>query len=141
MAKEAGAKSGKAAGWSDYKPEEVEELIVGLANQGMTPSEIGMALRNQKGIPSVKKLTGMNLEKILEKRGMRGDMPRDLLDLIGRSVVLHRHMQANRKDMTAKRGYQLTVSKIRKLRNYYIRKGRVDREWRYTPEAAELLLK
>lgn len=142
MAKTAKEKTGeKAVAWVDYKPSEVEELVVGLANQGMTPAEIGMNLRDQHGIPSVKKLTGMNLEKILEKKGLQTDMPRDLLNIIKRSVVIYRHMQANRKDMTAKRGYTLAVSKIRKLTKYYIEHGKLDRNWRYTPEAAELLVK
>ncbi len=139
MAKD--AKDSKAQSWVDYKPAEVEELVVGLANKGLTPAEIGMNLRDQHGIPSVKKLTGMNLEKIMEKKGISGDMPRDLLNLISRSVVLSRHMKANKKDMTAKRGYQLAVSKIRKLTNYYIRAGKLDKNWRYTQEAAELLVK
>ncbi|VVC00415.1 30S ribosomal protein S15 [uncultured archaeon] len=126
---------------SDMKQEELEGIVANLANQGMTPSEIGVALRDQHGVPSVKKLTGMNLEKILEKKGLQGDMPRDLLNLISRSVVLFRHMQANKKDMTAKRGYLLTVSKIRRLAKYYIREKRLAKDWRYTQEAAELLVK
>lgn len=139
MAKEVSEK--KAQSWVDYKPAEVEEIIVGLANKGLTPAEIGMNLRDQHGIPSVKKLTGLNLEKILEKKGVSSDMPRDLLNLISRSVVLNRHMNVNKKDMTAKRGYQMAVSKIRKLTNYYIKNGKLDKNWRYTQEAAELLVK
>ena len=126
---------------SDLKKEEVEGLVAGLANQGMTPSEIGMALRDQHGIPSIKKLTGMNLEQILEKKGIKGDMPRDMLNLIKLSVVQYRHMQKNKKDMTAKRGYMLTVSKIRRLTDYYIKKVKLAKGWRYTPETAALLVK
>ena len=134
-------KGSKAASLIDYKPEQVEDLIADLANQGLTPAQIGMSLRDQHGVKNVKKLLGVNLEKVLEKKGMQGDMPRDLLNLISRSVVLQRHMHANKKDMTAKRGYQLAVSRIRKLTNYCIKNKKLDKDWRYTPEAAELLVK
>ena len=127
--------------WVEYKPKEVEELLVNFANSGMTPSEIGMTLRDQYGIPSVKKLTGMTIEKILAKHNLQSDIPRDLLNLIGKSVKLQKHMSENKKDMTSKRGYILTVSKIRRLSKYYIRKGKLDKTWRYTPEKAALLVK
>ena len=126
---------------SDIKQEELEEIMVGLSNQGMTPAEIGMVLRDQHNVPSVKKLTGMNLEQLLAKKGVQSDIPRDLLNLIKKSVMLFRHMSANKKDMTAKRGHLLTVSKIRRLTKYYIRAKKLPKGWRYTQEAAELLVK
>ncbi len=133
--------SRQSPSWVEYKPEEVEQLVLELANQGITASEIGMSLRDLHGIPSVKKLTGKKIEEILAAHKLGSDIPRDLLNLIKKSVVLHRHMQENRKDQTAKRGYGLIVSKIRRLTDYYHRKGRLAKEWRYTPETAALLVK
>lgn len=133
--------SKQSPSWVEYKPKEVEQLIVELANTGITPSEIGMTLRDQYGVPSVKKLTGKNIEEILSDNNLQSDIPRDLLNLIKRSVKLHKHMSGNKKDQTAKRGYTLTVSKIRRLTDYYIRSGKLDRGWRYTPETAALLVK
>ena len=54
---------------------------------------------------------------------------------------VQRHMQTNKKDQTAKRGYTLTVSKIRRLTDYYHRTGKLDKAWRYTAETAALLVK
>ncbi len=133
--------SKKSPNWVEYKADEVAEIIVSLANSGMTPSEIGMALRDQYGIPSVKNLTGKNIEKILSENKLGSDIPRDMLNLIKKSVEVQSHMKKNHKDTTAKRGYQLTVSKIRRLTIYYTKKGRLPKGWKYTPESAALLVK
>jgi len=127
--------------WVEYKPEEIEQIIVELANSGLTASEIGMILRDQYGVPSVKKLSGKKIEEILEKHKLGSDIPRDMLNLIRKSVKLQKHMGKNKKDMTSKRGYQLTVSKIRRLTKYYVKKGKLPKGWRYTPEKAALLVK
>ena|SRR3989344_1928686 len=127
--------------WVEYKPKDIEEVIINLANAGSTSSEIGMVLRDQYGIPNVAKVTGEKLEKIMEKHKLLGDVPRDLLNLIKKSVQLENHLQKNKKDFTAKRGYIITVSKIRKLVNYYHKSGKLSKDWRYTPERAALLIK
>jgi len=127
--------------WIEYKPQDIEEVIINLANAGNTPSEIGMILRDQYGIPNVAKVIGEKIEKILEKNKLHSDIPRDLLNLIKKSVQLENHLQKNRKDFTAKRGYINTVSKIKKLVNYYHKSGRLSKDWRYTPERAALLIK
>jgi len=124
-----------------YKPAEIEKLIVDLANQGMNASEIGMTLRDSHGVPSVKKLTGKRIEAVLGEHKLLADVPRDLLNLIRRSVELQKHLSTNRKDYTAKRGYQLAVSKIQRLVTYYKGAGKLPASWRYTPETAALLVK
>ena len=133
--------AGKAPDWVEYKAVEIEQVMVDLANAGMTPAEIGMSLRDQYGIPNLKQATGFTVEKVLAKHKLLSDIPRDLLNLIKRSVVLQKHMAANKKDQSAKRGYTITVSKIRRLTDYYQRSGKLDKAWRYTPETAALLVK
>jgi len=125
----------------EYGPKEIEEAIINLANSGYTPSQIGMILRDQYGVPSVTKVAGEKIEEILARHKLLGDTPRDLLNLIEKSVRLQKHLKENKKDFTAKRGYQLSVSKIRRLVNYYHRAGKLSKEWRYTPERAALLIK
>ncbi|MBU0662219.1 30S ribosomal protein S15 [Candidatus Micrarchaeota archaeon] len=127
--------------WVDYKPEELEQAIVNMANEGQTASEIGMVLRDQYGVPKFKKLSGRTIEEVLGAHKLLPEVPRDLLNLIRRSVVLQKHMEQNKKDFTAKRGYQLTVSKIRRLVKYYHKKSKLPEGWRYTPETAALLVK
>ncbi|MFH1257266.1 MAG: 30S ribosomal protein S15 [Candidatus Diapherotrites archaeon] len=131
----------KAIDWVEFKPKEIEELVVNLANQGHNSSEIGMILRDQYGVPNVKDLTGKKIEAILAENNLLADIPRELLNLIRQSVNLWNHLNKNKKDFSAKRGYQLTVSKIRRLAAYYQERGKLDAKWRYTPEQAALMVK
>ncbi|HLC36516.1 MAG TPA: 30S ribosomal protein S15 [archaeon] len=127
--------------WVELNAKEVEKIIVDLNNHGTSESEIGMILRDMHGVPSVKALTGKRIGEILEEKGMASDIPRDLLNLIRTSVKLQKHMEKNKKDNVSKRGYQLTVSKIRKLARYYTETGKLEQGWKYTPEGAALLVK
>ena len=133
--------SKKAPAWVELGAKEIEELIVSQANAGQTPAEIGMVLRDQYGVPSVRAVTKKRVSDILAKHKLLPDVPRDLLNLIEKSVKLTKHMAENRKDTTAKRGYQLTVSKIRRLAKYYKKKGQLPADWRYTKQTAALLVK
>lgn len=135
------SKQDAAFDWVEYKPKEIEEAIISLANAGHLPSEIGMILRDQYGIPDIKKVSNERLQKILERHKLLQEVPEDLLNLIKKSVKLDRHLTQNKKDMTAKRGLQLTVSKIRKLAKYYHKTKKLSKDWDYTPERAALLIK
>jgi len=131
----------KAFEWVDFSTDEIVEIIKSLANEGVSKSEIGLILRDQHGIPSVKAVTGKTITAIFEEQGFKEELPEDLLNLIKKSVTLKEHMEPNTKDFTAKRGYELTVSKIRRLVKYYKKKKRLPKEWRYTEEKARLLVK
>lgn len=127
--------------WVELKPQEIIELISSLANQGRAASEIGTILRDQYGVPSVKAIVGKRITQILQDKGVMPEIPEDLMNLIRTSVKLQKHLVQNRKDTSAKRGYQLAVSKIRRLAKYYIKERRLPSNWRYTPETAQLLVK
>ena len=131
----------KAPEWVEYKPKQIEQLIVQMANAGHTGSEIGMLLRDQYGIPNVEVITKKSILKMLQENNLAPKMPEDLMNLIKKSLNLHKHMLLHKKDMSAKHGYVLTVSKIRKLANYNQRIGRLAKDWRYSTEEAELLMK
>ncbi len=136
-------KRGKASvkDFVELKPKEVEEAIVHLANEGHTASEIGMILRDQYGIPKTAKVIGKKVGRILAENKLVGQVPEDLMNLIRKSVALREHLEKNKKDMSAKRGLMLTVSKIRALEKYYKRQGKLPLTWRYSPETAALLAK
>lgn len=127
--------------WVEYDTKQVEEIIVSLANAGHTAAEIGLILRDQHGIPSVKKLTGKKVEEFLADHKLLHEIPQDMLNLIKKSSILEKHLSENKKDMSAKRGLQLAVSKIRRLQKYYLEKGRLPKGWRYTSEVGALLVK
>ena len=65
-----------------YDTGEIEELIAKLAKDGNPPSTIGITLRDQYGIPSVKEVTGKKMGYFLEKNKLSLSMPEDLQNLI-----------------------------------------------------------
>ncbi len=127
--------------WVKYKPKEVEDIIENLAKKGLSPSRIGIILRDQYGIPSIKQVTKEKISKIMEKKGVKPEFPETLLSLMKRAVSLRNHLEKNRKDYISQRGLELTESKIRRLVKYYKREKVLPVEWKYQPEKAKLLVK
>lgn len=126
-------------GWVQYKAKEVELLVVKYAKEGKKPSQIGMFLRDEYGIPDVKILTTKSISQILEEKKLSLEIPEDLLALIRKSVLLRKHMEDNKKDVSAKRGLQLTDSKIRRLAKYYKASKKLPATWKYDPEKVKIL--
>ena len=127
--------------WIMYSNEEIEEFIVKFKREGKSASEIGVILRDQYGIPSVKEVTGEKITEILRKNGQADDYPEDLMNLIRRAVNIRDHLEDNPKDLHSKRGLTIIESRIRKLASYYVSEGELPEGWRYNPEQAALLVK
>jgi len=125
----------------EFSTADIEEQVVSLANAGHSASKIGLILRDEHGVKDFREVTGKKIQQVLAENKLIGEMPEDMLNLIRRSVVLFNHMQKNKKDYSAKHGYELTVSKIRRLTKYYAKKKRIPEGWAYTPEQAALLVK
>jgi len=125
----------------EINAKEAQEIVISLANAGHNPSKIGLILRDEHGVKNFGELTNKTIKAVLSENNLLGEIPEDLLNLIRRSVVLHNHLEKNHKDYSAKRGYELTVSKIRKLSKYYVKKGILPNDWYYSPEKASLLVK
>jgi len=119
----------------------VEELVVKLAKEGHSASKIGIILRDQYEVPSVKQAVGKSIMQILEARGIKHELPEDLMNLIKKAVALHRHLARNRKDFASKHGLGLVEAKINRLAKYYVRMGVLPTGWRYEPEKAVLLVR
>lgn len=126
--------------WVRYKSKEVEMLIIKLAKEGQTSSQIGTTLRDTYGIPDERKITNKRITAILKKKELLGDVPEDLVALIRKAVTVKKHIDRNKKDETAKRGLTLTESKIKRLIKYYKRSGRLSSEWKYDPEKASIFI-
>lgn len=126
--------------WVSLKPKEIEMLVSKYAKEGKSASQIGLYLRDEYGVPSVKDLTGKSVTAILKEKKMNPDIPEDLMALMRKSVLLRKHMAANKKDMPGKRGLQLTESKINRLAKYYKGSGALPANWKYNPEEIRLLV-
>ncbi|WP_457556390.1 30S ribosomal protein S15 [Candidatus Pyrohabitans sp.] len=127
--------------WIELNQEEVEDIIVKLAKRGEPPSKIGIILRDQYGIPLSRYVTGKKLTRTLEEKGIRYDIPEDLMNLIRKAVTIDRHRREHKKDMVAKRAQQLVEAKIRRLVKYYKREGRLPADWKYSIDMAKLLVR
>lgn len=126
--------------WVQYKPSVIEHLILKLAKEGNSTSMIGMILRDSYGIPDVKLILGKKINKVLEEKQFKKDLPEDLFNLIKRAVKLREHLEENTRDVGAKRGLMYTESKILRLVKYYKKKGKVSASWNYDPKSAKLLV-
>jgi small subunit ribosomal protein S15 len=120
--------------WVVYQPNEVKALIINLAREGKTQSQIGNILRDVHGVPLVKPIVGYGVRKVLEEAGLAPEIPEDLYNLMVRATRLRRHMDRNPKDYSNKRGMQLTESMIYRVTKYYKRKGALPRDWNYRRE-------
>jgi len=126
--------------WVRYKKNEVEKLVIKLAKEGKSTSEIGLILRDQFGIPSVKLVTGKTTSQIMKENNLYPKYPEDFFNLLKQAVKLRDHLLKNKRDYTSKRGLELLESKIRRLGKYYIKKGLLPKDWKYDPEQAKLLV-
>ncbi len=120
----------KIPSWSQYKGNDVEKLIVKYAKAGKSMSEIGMFLRDNYGINSVKALTGKTISEIVKEKGLEKELPEDLVNLLRKMVAVKQHLEKYKQDEAAKRGLQLTNSKILRMVRYYQSSGRLPRDWK-----------
>ncbi|MBU3941934.1 MAG: 30S ribosomal protein S15 [Nanoarchaeota archaeon] len=126
--------------WIRYKPSEIELLIAKMAKEGKTSSQIGLFLRDVYGIPNIKQVIGKNVTTILKEKNLLSKIPEDLMALIKKSIELRKHLESNKHDMPAKRGLELTESKIRKLVKYYKKTKKLEKDWKYDQDKIRLLI-
>jgi len=126
--------------WVSYKPAEVEQLIVKLGKQEKSSSQIGIILRDSYGIPSVKALLGKSVVDVMKEKKLAKKLPEDLIALIKNHIAVMKHLEANKFDMVAHRGVQLTESKIHRLVLYYKTKKVLAADWSYDKTQAKLYL-
>ena len=112
-------------------PQEIENLIVDLARKGESPAKIGIILRDQYGIPSVRQVLGKKLSQVLKEHGLLPEIPEDLMNLIKKALNIRKHLVQHRKDMVSKRALQLTESKINRLIDYYKSRRRLPEKFSY----------
>ncbi len=127
--------------WIDKSSEEIEELIVELAEEeDKSPSDIGNILRDEYGIPSVQEVLGKSMLEVLESHDATADIPEDLMNQLKKAVKLRNHLERNPTDVESQRTLGKLEANIQKLSKYYRREGRLPEDWRYDPERAALLV-
>ncbi|OUM58680.1 hypothetical protein PIROE2DRAFT_47753 [Piromyces sp. E2] len=116
--------------WLKTSSEEVIEQICKFAKKGMTPSQIGVVLRDSHGIAQVKSVTGNKILRILKSNGLAPELPEDLYFLIKKAVAVRKHLERNRKDSEAKFRLILIESRIHRLARYYKTSGQLPPNWK-----------
>jgi small subunit ribosomal protein S15 len=129
--------------WSDVDADAVEERVVELAEDGHSPSEIGLSLRDEgvdgTPVPDVSLVTDRKVTEILAEHDAEPELPEDLRNLLERAVRLTDHVDENPTDHQNKRALQNAESKIRRLADYY-RGDELPEDFTYTAERARELL-
>merc|ERR1712179_17360 len=90
-----------------------------LAKKGLTPSQIGVILRDSHGVAQVRFVTGNKILRILKAKGLAPSLPEDLYSLIKKAVAVRKHLERNRKDKDSKFRLILIESRIHRLARYY----------------------
>merc|ERR1712156_659455 len=88
--------------WLKITSDEVKDQIFKLAKKGLTPSQIGVILRDSHGVAQVRFITGNKILRILKSKGMAPKLPEDCYYLIKKAVSIRKHLERNRKDKDAK---------------------------------------
>jgi small subunit ribosomal protein S15 len=130
----------KVPDWSDVSKEELEKLVIKLHDSGLPSTKIGLTLRDQYGVPSVRLVLGKNMNRFLKENSSIPEIPEDLSNLMRHSLQVRKHLKTNVKDVHNKRSLQLMENKIRRLVKYYHDSGRLARSWEYRPETVEMLV-
>mmetsp|Transcript_66318 Transcript_66318/g.138240 ORF Transcript_66318/g.138240 Transcript_66318/m.138240 type:complete len:154 (+) Transcript_66318:28-489(+) len=131
-----------APSWLDREttPEALEADICKLAKKGLTPSEIGVTLRDSHGVPMVKAVSGQKILRIMKKNGLAPVIPEDLYHLIKKAVNIRKHLSRARQDKDAKFRLINVESRIHRLVRYYKRSQQLSTTWRYESSTASALI-
>nr|ALS04130.1 40S ribosomal protein S13 [Acartia pacifica] len=126
--------------WMKMASEDVKEQIFKLAKKGLTPSQIGVILRDSHGVAQVRFITGNKILRILKSKGLAPDLPEDMYFLIKKAVSIRKHLERNRKDKDAKFRLILVESRIHRLARYYKTTGVLPPTWKYESSTASTLV-
>jgi len=129
-----------APSWLKVSSGEVVDQITKMAKKGLTPSQIGVTLRDSHGISQVKSVTGSKILRILKAQGLNPTVPEDLYCLIKKAVAVRKHLERNRKDCDSKFRLILIESRVHRLGRYYKKAGKLAPNWKYESATASAIV-
>ncbi|KZP27152.1 hypothetical protein FIBSPDRAFT_918000 [Athelia psychrophila] len=109
--------------------------IIKLARKGLTPSSIGVTLRDSHGIPQVRFVTGNKILRVLKSNGAPPPpFPSP------RAVAVRKHLEVNCKDKDSKFRLILVESRIHRLARSYKTKQKIAPAFKYDSATASTLI-
>ena len=124
--------------WVNFSQDEIVATIAKLAKEGLAPSQIGMRLRDEFGIPHTKTFLGKTLTDVLEENKSGLSIPEDLGRLVERAAKLKEHLGRHHADRKNVRSLELLEAKIHRLSSYYKSHDRLPASWKYSVAVAQL---
>ena len=124
--------------WVTYGADEAKAAILKLAKEGLTPGQIGMALRDDYGVPLAKPLLGKSIGEVLTEGKASPSLPQDLRDLIDRAERIQKHLVVHKGDRKNVHSLELAEAKIYRLSKYYKGRGLLPKDFKYTAVVAQL---
>ena len=112
--------------WLKISEKELKKIILELAKNN-PPSKIGMILRDQYGIPTVK-VYNQKLSKILEEHNIT--YYEELVNAEKKVQNLKEHLKKHITDRKAKHKLQKAQTRVNVLKRYLIKKGKIAPEKR-----------
>ncbi|KZP09722.1 hypothetical protein FIBSPDRAFT_914028 [Athelia psychrophila] len=114
--------------WLKTTPDDVVEHTIKLACKGLTPSSIGVTLRDSHGISQVRFVTGNKILHMLKSNGLAPSIPEDLWFLVKKAVADSRFRLI------------LIESRIHRLARYYKTKQQIPPTFKYDSATASTLI-
>ncbi len=103
--------------WLKYTEDEVKEIIIKIAEKdpALTAEKIGLVLRDNYGIPSVR-IYSLKIGEVLREAG-KYKSP-DLENLSKKTEKLEKHISKNKQDKRTGRSLIITRAKLKKVKDY-----------------------
>lgn len=124
--------------WVKLTPEQIGKLVVEMNKEGLNASQIGIKLRDEHAISSIKSVTGKNMKGFMEENGINQEIPEDLEALVKRALSLQNHLKSNKGDRKNVRSLELLEAKVHRLSKYYKKKNVIPKNWKYKSVIAQL---
>ena len=128
----------KFSSWVKQDTKEIEDLVIKYTKDGLTPSQIGIKLRDQHAIPLVKPIINKTISDILDQNDLKNEIPEDLNNIVTKAVGLQKHLKSNKNDRRNIRSLELIEAKVHRLSMYYKKIGRISKNWKYKSVIAQL---
>ena len=101
--------------WIKENPENIKKKVIELAKQNVPIEKIGIALRDEHGIPSVK-VFGLRVKKILKEENIYEN--NEMEHAQRRIENSKKHFSKNNHDYSSKQSIARRVSRLNKIRKY-----------------------